>query len=285
MCNHGAAQYKGTGIKIKKENLIPEKLRKKRKVGNKMNPTKIEWCDFTWNPVTGCEHGCEYCYARKIAKSFAASFVYYNVEGTKKSIKHLTETARAFKPIFWEARLDQPAKRKKPARIFVVSTGDLFGEWVPDEWIEQVFKACEAAPQHTYYFLTKNPARYWCLRSYDCIEDNKNWYFGASYTGGKDKWLSVPSNDLSNRFISLEPILEYNSGYWSSAWQYLDWFVVGAETGNRRGKIIPKREWLLDIRKQCKELGIPLFEKNSLAQFNLPGGLIQEWPKEEAQNV
>ena len=32
--------------------------------------TKIDWCDATWNPVTGCMHGCEYCYARKIAERF-----------------------------------------------------------------------------------------------------------------------------------------------------------------------------------------------------------------------
>ena len=25
--------------------------------------TKIDWCDSTWNPVTGCLHGCKYCYA------------------------------------------------------------------------------------------------------------------------------------------------------------------------------------------------------------------------------
>ena len=35
-----------------------------------MNDTKIEWCDMTWNPVTGCLHGCEYCYARRIAERF-----------------------------------------------------------------------------------------------------------------------------------------------------------------------------------------------------------------------
>ena len=26
---------------------------------------KIDWCASTWNPVTGCLHGCEYCYARR----------------------------------------------------------------------------------------------------------------------------------------------------------------------------------------------------------------------------
>ena len=32
--------------------------------------TKIDWCDSTWNPVTGCLHGCPYCYARGIAERF-----------------------------------------------------------------------------------------------------------------------------------------------------------------------------------------------------------------------
>ena len=35
-----------------------------------MNTSKIEWCKYTWNPVTGCSHGCPYCYAAKIAHRF-----------------------------------------------------------------------------------------------------------------------------------------------------------------------------------------------------------------------
>ena len=38
--------------------------------------TKIDWCDSTWNPVTGCLHGCEYCYARRIAERFGAREIY-----------------------------------------------------------------------------------------------------------------------------------------------------------------------------------------------------------------
>jgi len=33
-----------------------------------MGQTKIEWCDYTWNPVVGCKHGCSYCYARRFAE-------------------------------------------------------------------------------------------------------------------------------------------------------------------------------------------------------------------------
>lgn len=38
-----------------------------------MNKTKIDWCDSTWNPVTGCFHDCEYCYARSIATRFGGN--------------------------------------------------------------------------------------------------------------------------------------------------------------------------------------------------------------------
>ena len=35
-----------------------------------MDKTKIDWCDMSWNPITGCRHGCEYCYARRMAERF-----------------------------------------------------------------------------------------------------------------------------------------------------------------------------------------------------------------------
>ena len=36
-----------------------------------MQKSKIEWCDMTWNPITGCRHGCEYCYARRMTARFS----------------------------------------------------------------------------------------------------------------------------------------------------------------------------------------------------------------------
>ena len=35
-----------------------------------IHKTDIEWCSHTWNPVTGSKHGCEYCYARRMASRF-----------------------------------------------------------------------------------------------------------------------------------------------------------------------------------------------------------------------
>ena len=60
-----------------------------------MNNTDIGWTDYTWNPVTGCKHGCEYCYARKLAETRLA---------------HIYENG--FEPTLWEDRLNQPKRCK-----------------------------------------------------------------------------------------------------------------------------------------------------------------------------
>ena len=157
-----------------------------------MNNTRIEWCDASWNPVTGCLHDCEYCYARRIAKRFSGkgdlreagtgfwldkdSFEVSKGSGVYETKYALTTGEKpepfkpyngkitpypfGFSPTFHKYRLDVPKKWSEPRTIFVCSMADLFGEWVPDEWIEEVFTACEKAPQHTYLFLTKNPKRY-----------------------------------------------------------------------------------------------------------------------------
>lgn len=153
-----------------------------------MNKTKIEWCDYTWNPVTGCLHGCPYCYARKISERFKWN--------------------GGFHPVFHPDRLNDPAKVKKPQTIFVSSMGDLFGDWVPDEWIYDVVKACNLAPWHTYIFLTKNPARYNRLPA--AIFLGNKW-FGTSVTKQEDyhRIMSIRSlPDWIKTFVSFEPLLE-----------------------------------------------------------------------------
>lgn len=129
-----------------------------------MEKTKIDWAESSWNPVTGCLHGCEYCYARGIANRFGANigikpeekFVLddpYCIYGRKLPYPY------GFAPTFHRYHLNDYIA-KKGRNIFVCSMADLFGKWVPDGWIEEVFNSCKKAPQHNYLFLTKNPERY-----------------------------------------------------------------------------------------------------------------------------
>lgn len=48
---------------------------------------KIDWCDSTWNPITGCLHRCEYCYARGIAERFGGKQKYANIFDESEPIK------------------------------------------------------------------------------------------------------------------------------------------------------------------------------------------------------
>ena len=142
-----------------------------------MIKTKIEWCDSSWNPVSGCLHDCPYCYARGTANRFKGCNLSPNgvsdeiiveleekLEVTNKdSITRTAAYPYGFTPTLHKYRLQDPLKKGLGKTIFVCSTADLFGKWVPDEWITQVFDVCKQALNHRYLFLTKNPARYYEL--------------------------------------------------------------------------------------------------------------------------
>lgn len=251
-----------------------------------MNKTKIDWCDYTWNPVTGCYHGCEYCYARKIANRFGKiddrlKDKFDDLLYSECFAKPDNPFPNLFKPTFHRYRLDEPKKLKKPSNIFVVSMGDLFGSWVPDSWIKNIFKACKEAPQHRYLFLTKNPRRYESIN-----DDFENFWYGATVTDNKSYELAlssfmqqaVNSENTFNTFLSIEPILEdINIISYDGYITLVKWIIVGAETGNRKDKVRPKKEWIIKIKDKCKEMNIPIFMKESLRGL-MGNDFVQEFP-------
>lgn len=89
--------------------------------------TKIDWCDATWNPVTGCLHGCEYCYARRIAERFSTEQKYKRpyepvLPVPTRRVRTKPEPyPYGFKPTFHRYKLDEPQRWKKPRTIFVCS--------------------------------------------------------------------------------------------------------------------------------------------------------------------
>ena len=284
-----------------------------------MKKTRIEWCDSTWNPITGCFHECEYCYARRIAQRFGGASETHNNEAcyecrwiteAEGKIHELDEPIYdfdrghnapypfEFDPTFHRYRLDEPARWTKPRTIFVCSMADLFGAWVPDSWIEEVFAACEKAPQHRYLFLTKNPGRYCDLERAGIMPYGNNYWFGATYDhsnwngervngrpttfsyNGKlvhdagDWWF--PMYPKKNRFISFEPLLyDIGKDIGSTGGE---WHIIGAESGNRKGKVECKREWVEHIVQWSDEQGIPVFMKDSLLPIMGEENMRREFP-------
>jgi protein gp37 len=216
-----------------------------------MNRTKIEWCDMTWNPVKGkCPVACPYCYARRMYDRFK------------------------WNP---EIRLDKkellaPNKLKKPSKIFAFSTIEPFINAIRlKTWIPRMFGVMYHNQRHTFQLLTKFP------KHLQAFYIPRNLWTGTTITRLKTNpsnlhWIK--QSEAIIKFISFEPL----HGKIECDLEGIDWIIIGAETGNRKGKIIPKREWIEGLINQAKEHNIPIFLKDNLKE-HWDGEWYQDFPK------
>ncbi len=220
--------------------------------------SKIEWTDSTWNPVTGCTKispGCKYCYAEVIAERF------------RGVPNHPYE--QGFGMRLWPQRLELPLKWKKPRRIFVNSMSDLFHPYVPDEFIDRVFETMRKASNHQFQVLTKRPERMseymesWDKNLGPLAEKHPNIWLGTSIETEKymERAHLVSRLSSSVRFLSCEPLLGsldlrpvLGGGHGG-----INWVIVGGESGPRSRPM--KKEWVTEIRNQCRSAEVPFFFK------------------------
>jgi protein gp37 len=248
---------------------------------NQTDGEGISWAAWSWNPVTGCLHGCNYCYARAIAHRFTDGFPV------------------GFTPLFHHERLDAPAHTTIPAahrdeshlgcpdghcqicayrRVFVCSMADLYGRWVPDKWIKQVHESMLASPAWEYLLLTKFPARYVGL------DMPAGTWLGTSVDEQKRVRIAEDAfrqvDGVKVKWLSLEPLkepLEF------SDLSMFDWVVIGAQTETRQpdGTVeafAPPFEWVARIYSQAVEAGCKVHLKPNLANGKPGMQLPNEYP-------
>lgn len=233
----------------------------------------ISWANWSWNPVTGCLHGCDYCYARELATSERLKSAY----------------PAGFTPLFHEQRLDAPAHTVIPAehrddpawqRVFVCSMADLYGRWVPDEWIDKVHASMCANPAWQYITLTKFPARYVGL------DMPPGAWVGTSVDEQKRVRIAEDAfrkiDGVAVKWLSLEPLLEPLE---FTDLSVFDWVVIGAQTETRQPSgmvpaFAPPFEWVARIVAQAREAGCRVHLKPNL--FNGRPGMqpIDEYPQQ-----
>lgn len=225
-----------------------------------MNETKIEWCTKSFNAVDGCTFNCPYCYAKTLNNRF----------------KYVDDWN---KPQFFPKRLKQ-LSMKKPQNIFMNSMSDI-ADW-KEEWINEIYEAIKNNPQHNYMFLTKRMYDiYYGADIFSDLFDMPNVWLGLTVTKnadlGDDLKALISFKSLACKvFLSIEPIhekiVEHN-------FKGIDWIIVGAETGNRKGKITPQKRWLSNLI--CE---IPLFYKESMVSVVGEDNMFREFPKELSSN-
>lgn len=233
---------------------------------NRVNEN-IDWAWWSWNPVTGCLHNCPYCYARDIANRFYA---------------------QKFEPTFLPERLSAPQNTKLPdtasiaddpraRNVFVCSMADLFGKWVPQEWIDAVFEQVIAAPEWRFLCLTKFPQR---LAELDWPE---NAWVGTSVD--RQHRVRVAEKAFAGvkaglRWLSCEPLLEPLQ---FESLDMFDWVVIGAQSRSTGApEFQPPVEWILDLIAQARVAGARVYVKPNVAAAAPPCPTcgVAAWPKE-----
>lgn len=124
--------------------------------------SNISWTDASWTPIRArnketekvgwhCEKvsgGCDHCYSGDYNEDRFGTGLPFK-PGHLKDVDIFLDEKMLLAPLAW----------KKPRKIFVCSMTDLFGHWVPDEWIDKVFAVMALCPQHTFQILTKRSKR------------------------------------------------------------------------------------------------------------------------------
>lgn len=215
--------------------------------------SKIEWTEKTWNPVTGCmkiSQGCKHCYAETLSRRLQAM----GVPGYENG----------FLPNVQPSRLEQPLSRKKPTLYFVCSMSDLFQDGVTFDYIDRVLDVIRRTPRHTYQVLTKRAHRMW--QYFQDRTPPPNAWLGVSVENQRDGiprvWFLRMIPDVTVRFLSVEPLLEDLEDKLRldmDGCGDISWVIVGGESGP--GARPMKRDWVVDIRDQCIDAGIPFFFK------------------------
>jgi len=264
--------------------------------------SKIEWTDATFNPIrarnkaTGgvghfCEHvseGCRNCYAERLQKRF------------NNPIRYAAQDRKLVDIFLDETVLRQPLAWRKPRMIFVCSMTDLFGEWVPDEWIDRVCAVMALCPQHTFQVLTKRPERMreWYAREpqdlinaqagtlmhWDDMPDAEwplpNVWLGVSVEDQATADARIPlllATPAAVRFVSYEPalgpvdfchhaqpegvVIDWLRGF-DGGWPPIPGLDWVIVGGESGPGARPMHpKWARSARDQCAAAGVPFFFK------------------------
>lgn len=222
---------------------------------DKQDKTALEWAMWSWNPITGCEHNCPYCYAREIVTSRKFAKVYPS----------------GFAPALRPHSLLTPRKMKLPPEaeydtryrnVFVGSMADIYGPWVPTEWIEAVLSEIRNAPAWNFLCLTKFPER---MAEFDIPP---NMWMGT--TVDLQVRVSVAEEAFAKisskvKWLACEPLLQ------QLRFQHMgrfDWMVIGGAMANKQGgtpEWRPPFQWIADLVQQARDAGVRVyFTKNLL---------------------
>jgi protein gp37 len=258
--NVSLKEWEGFSVDERREFLQPHNFQTDAHF-NKQDSGGIEWAQWSWNPVTGCRHDCPYCYARDIAEHYRDAFPH------------------GFEPAFLPYMLNAPRNTKVPdeaaadtryKNVFTCSMADLFGRWVPTEWIKIVLDTVRENQQWNFLFLTKFPKR---MAEFDIPS---NAWMGTTVDlqariSNAEAAFSRLNADAGIRWLSIEPMLEPLK---FTRLDLFNWIVIGgASKSSKTPGFHPPLPWIIDLYAAAKAAGCAVYMKT-----NLLGNRVLELP-------
>lgn len=223
----------------------------------------------TWNPTTGCDMvsaGCDHCYALAFANRLKAmGSPGYQHDGDPRT------SGAGFRLTLHPDRLELPLRWRRPQLVFVDSMSDLFHPKVPTWFIREVIDVMRRAERHTFFVLTKRPARMATLLSRVQPRPLPNVWWGTTIEDNDHTWRAdrLRATPAAVRFLSLQPLLGPVPDLDLTG---IDWVYVGGESG--AGHRLMQASWVRDIRDRCLSADVPFLFKQWGGRTRNAGGCM-----------
>lgn len=257
----------------------------------------IHWTDISANPIhiiredgsngghfcRKVSPGCLHCYSETQNQSSYFGFA--------SKLPYAGQAPENL--IFDETVMEKLLKMRSGKKVFLCSMTDLFGDWVPDEWIDKAFAYMALAKQHTFQVLTKRPERMQEYFSYMARDGRiSNWATTLDKTDNDrlisvslplpNVWLGVSTENQETadqriphllntpavvRFLSCEPLLEkiniaqylYDHSWENGTPAGINWAIIGGESGAKSRPC--QLDWIESIVTQCQQRSVAAFVK------------------------
>jgi hypothetical protein len=251
--------------------LDPEKFPSNAKL-NPHDGDGTDYAQISYSTIAGCKHPCQiYCWANDQTQRFPKIYPHgFN------------------NPAFRPRMLSAPGNTSVPAEAAIdgrfknVSSNfmsDMFGAWIPADWIEATLAVERADPRWNFLHLTKFPGRLlefefspnmWIGTSVDLQQRVEN--VERVFAKLREKYPDLVL------WLSIEPFLEALKFQCLKLFNFIA--IGGAAKSMRTPEWRPPHRWIMDLIEQVdKQTGsrCKIFEKTNLYGnriLELPGGLL-----------